>query len=435
MENGTGATEQDLIRKLAGFDLNEDEETSAVLYEDDIREGLQECENSCLGKVFAPKEIPLKYLRMSMVKAWKCESLKVIKLDTNIYQIFLRNTEEVERLLSQGPWCFDNCLMSIVKWERGANPKTENFHLVKFWLQLSGLPRELYTKEVGRKLAGLLKECEEIQIRETQEEESRKFFRLRAMVDVTQPLRRTIKVTTPFQDQHTGILRYERLPHFCFQCGRVGHTTKGCLTGKKDLSEEEKAKLQFGRWLYTETKKSTLVSSFGISADMEYVVEEQGQETEFSPFYEGQQMVSLDQLANISGDKAEENLCCKIPGDAPTECKPTQTEPVGDKQMEKITGKSPNQGNKENIPASDCINTVELCLGISEMKKGRRKCRSVLQVVDGNGGQLCGQKRRVEENNTEEQDEVRKKLKLDSRNVIMEWGTMAEAAKQPCQPQ
>ena len=164
MDNGTGGTEQELIRKLVGFDLNEDEESSAVLYEDDIRDGLLECENSCFGKVFAPKEIPLKYLRLSMVKAWKCESLKVVKLDTNIYQIFLRTKEEVDRLLSQGPWCLDNCLISIVKWARGTCPKAEDFHLVKFWLQLSALPREIYSKEVGRKVVGLLRDCEEIQI-------------------------------------------------------------------------------------------------------------------------------------------------------------------------------------------------------------------------------------------------------------------------------
>ena len=91
---------------------------------------------------------------------------------------------------------------------------------------------------------------------------------------MTKLLRRTVKIVSPFQANTTGILRYERLPHFCFQCGCIGHTTKLCSTGKRDLSEEEKAKLQYGRWMYVESKKSVLISSFGINAEMEYELEE-----------------------------------------------------------------------------------------------------------------------------------------------------------------
>ena len=134
MDNGSGETEQELINKLSEFDLNEEEEQPAILYEDDINEGLLECATSCFGRVFAPKEILMKYLRLSMMKAWKCDSLKVVKINTNTYHIFLRTKEETDRVVTQGPWCLDNSLISIVKWERGIVPKSEDFHLVKFWL-------------------------------------------------------------------------------------------------------------------------------------------------------------------------------------------------------------------------------------------------------------------------------------------------------------
>ena len=43
MENATGDTEQELISKLSGFDLNEKEEDLAILNEEDISKGLLEC--------------------------------------------------------------------------------------------------------------------------------------------------------------------------------------------------------------------------------------------------------------------------------------------------------------------------------------------------------------------------------------------------------
>ena len=106
-----------------------------------------------------------------MGKAWKNEKIKVVKIRRNLYQIFFCSADEVENVVNSGPWCIDNNLISVRKWEQQISLEDETFKCVKFWFQIAGFPGEYYTKDVGRKVAGMFHDCESIQIRESMEEE------------------------------------------------------------------------------------------------------------------------------------------------------------------------------------------------------------------------------------------------------------------------
>ena len=111
--------ERDLIQRLADFELNTEEEDQVFLHESDIHEGIKDCLYSCYGKLFSHREAPLKFLRLAMVQAWNCESLKVSKVGPNLFHIFLRTADELDRVLHHRPWCLENSLSSVVKWKRG----------------------------------------------------------------------------------------------------------------------------------------------------------------------------------------------------------------------------------------------------------------------------------------------------------------------------
>ena len=161
----------------------------------------------------------------------------------------------MDKVIKNGPWGIDNSLICLVKWERQIWAKDNIFNQVKFWVQITRLPRECYTKEVRRKLANLFCKVEEIHIRECTKEDGQKIFRFWVSVDISKLLRWAVKVKASIHGQITGLVRNKRLPYMCFQYGCIGHTTKQCLTGDQNLSEETKQRLQYGTWLQRLARK------------------------------------------------------------------------------------------------------------------------------------------------------------------------------------
>ena len=106
MANSSGI-DQDLLRRLQSFDLTDEEGDLAHLNANDISIEVEECRNSCFGKLYALRETPLKFIRPAMIKAWKSEYLKVIRIKENLYQIFFRTADEMNSIIKQGPWCID----------------------------------------------------------------------------------------------------------------------------------------------------------------------------------------------------------------------------------------------------------------------------------------------------------------------------------------
>ncbi|MBA0725626.1 hypothetical protein Golax_022194, partial [Gossypium laxum] len=74
------------------------------------------------------------------------------------------------------------------------------------------------------------------------------FMRIKVKIDIEKPLRRVVRFVDKDGSETIGLIKYERLPDFCFSCGIIGHTLKTCIT-KVDEEEMNDIYLQFGSWM------------------------------------------------------------------------------------------------------------------------------------------------------------------------------------------
>ncbi|KAH7548410.1 hypothetical protein JRO89_XS14G0122100 [Xanthoceras sorbifolium] len=75
-----------------------------------------------------------------------------------------------------------------------------------------------------------------------------KFIRVRALVDVGKRFRRMLRVITREPEvECVVILKFERIPNFCYFCGRVRHLVHECLDNVNSIVDE--SLLKFGSWM------------------------------------------------------------------------------------------------------------------------------------------------------------------------------------------
>ena len=99
-------------------------------------------------------------------------------------------------------------------------------------------------EEVCKELGNSLERFIETDRRSGQSDQA-KFMRVKVDLQLDKPLRRGGKIASLEGEKFWVSFRYERLPTFCFHCGRLGHDLKHC----QEISNSQDSSSQYGDWL------------------------------------------------------------------------------------------------------------------------------------------------------------------------------------------
>ncbi|KAI8000015.1 hypothetical protein LOK49_LG09G01931 [Camellia lanceoleosa] len=166
----------------------------------DLLKGTDESEDvsgRCLvGKILAPKLLNRQVVLNIIHSAWKTRKpVRISSWNDNVYLFQFEELADRQKVLEDAPWSVMGSLLA-----------------------LQPLQPEMVTSEL--EFQGLLLQCN--------------FLRIRVEVDVTKPLLQGFILHRKEEWEVPGgagikiFYKYEKLPQFCYDCGRIGHDRNAC---------------------------------------------------------------------------------------------------------------------------------------------------------------------------------------------------------------
>ncbi len=169
-------------------------------------------------------------------------------MGNNMVVFTFEDEADMVRVIQSEPWSYDKHLVAFQRVEADTAIEEVECSHVSFWVQLYNLPVRRMNKEAVMALVCTVGSVE--QVSESDAERGREgCMRARVRLDILRPLSRGRKARRADGTELWISFKYERLPNFCYWCGRLTHAEKDCdlwLRSKGTLRRESQ---QYGAWL------------------------------------------------------------------------------------------------------------------------------------------------------------------------------------------
>ncbi|KAL5574765.1 hypothetical protein UlMin_016464 [Ulmus minor] len=240
---------EELSSLCASLALEEDEETLSLDLEAGLQaQGERSIDRSIVGCVLSMGPVARDAFVHMIKGVWKTkERFDVEAIGSNKFVFHFLFTADRRRVISGGPWCFQNKLLVLEEPTGVGDYSKMSFSNTPFWIQLHNIPVFCMSETVGSILRNMVGTVQEVECNQdglclgT-------FIRVRAIIDISKPLKRILKVRLGSDKELvTILLRYEHLPELCFHCGVISHPLKEC-PGRGSL-QGDNLKLNYGAWI------------------------------------------------------------------------------------------------------------------------------------------------------------------------------------------
>jgi interleukin-1 receptor-associated kinase 1 len=230
---------------------SEEEDDCITVEADEICEEEETFQRTLVGKIWTENPYNVRAFKSTIIQAWRLKnSVEVQELQKNLFLFRFSTKKDLEAVLRNGPWSFDRNLLILHRVSGEEQPSDLHMHNVSFWVRVYDLPLKLRSEAMAKKVGNIMGVFEEIDPKDSHR--TGRFLRFKVSLDLRKPLKKGTKIK--YQEKNMWVdFKYERLPNFCFACGRIGHQMKECeevedvdIDSYSDIEEKSQA---FGPWL------------------------------------------------------------------------------------------------------------------------------------------------------------------------------------------
>ncbi|TXG68543.1 hypothetical protein EZV62_003478 [Acer yangbiense] len=206
-------------------------------------DGVKDVDRCLVGQVLTGKKVNREAFKGLIEQIWNPFGQVGVKLVTdNTFMFYFVSQEDRNQIWQRGPWHFGKSLIALERPEGSRNISKLGFNKADFSVQIHDIPILCMNQRVARWMAEQIGEVVEILLK----------------------LGKTEEVTMVS-------LKHERLPGFCYACGRIRHGIMECLDVEARKVVLDSSPTKFGAWLKAIIlEKSNLrTNSQGIGSSLE----------------------------------------------------------------------------------------------------------------------------------------------------------------------
>ncbi|GMN58292.1 hypothetical protein TIFTF001_027393 [Ficus carica] len=223
----------EMLGRLSSFSITEDEAAVIGIPDDVIEKSRKGASFGLMGRVLSSKPFNKGLVMSTMVKLWATDGdISAQVIDRDIFLFSFEKEQDRARVLAMEPWSFNKSLILLKAVNGDETPRWDSWYFTCFWIRVFNLPYDGMTREIGEKIGNGIGRFLDV-VTDKKGRCPGVFMRLRVQIDVSRPLRRgaLVQLGSNGAKMWTSF-KYERLPDFCFGCGRIGHGRLECVDDK-----------------------------------------------------------------------------------------------------------------------------------------------------------------------------------------------------------
>ena len=242
--------DSDFLDHIQKLQLTTEEDEAITIRPIRRKEISEEYALSLIGKFLTTRVTNMRVAKNLLQSMWKMgDDMKVVEVGDGLLQFKFSMESQLNWVWNNGPWCFNNQILALRRWEKGMIVRTVNFTYLPIWVQVWGLPFDLTTEDAGHDIGQGLGRVIEVDCKGIKTDQAR-FLRIRVEVPLDRPLRKGGPIVSLEGDEAKVAFQYERLVGWCFACGRIGHEMKEC----ESANDMDKSSRPYGEWLKASTR-------------------------------------------------------------------------------------------------------------------------------------------------------------------------------------
>lgn len=163
------------------------------------------------------------FLHARLQQKWSLRGgWKLIDLVNDYFVVKFDQEEDLNFVLTEGPWIISGQYLVMQKWRPGFCPATAHITRIAAWICVSVIQLECFDIWALKRIGNLLGKLLKIDGLTTAQNRG-KFARLCVELDLTKPLDAFVQINQVWYN-----IEYEGLPEICYLCGHYGHKKEAC---------------------------------------------------------------------------------------------------------------------------------------------------------------------------------------------------------------